>query len=56
LLELPYKNALFYALRERGCVVEMERPYVVSFHGEIVGEYFADLVVERKVIIELKAV
>jgi GxxExxY protein len=56
LLELPYRNALYYALRERGCVVEMERPYVVSFHREVVGEYFADLVVERKVIIELKAV
>jgi GxxExxY protein len=37
-------------------VVEMERPYVVSFHGDVVGEYFADLVVERKVIVEVKAV
>jgi hypothetical protein len=38
LLELPYRNALFYALRSRGLAVEMERPYEVMFHGEVVGE------------------
>jgi hypothetical protein len=25
----------------------MERPYEVMFHGEVVGEYFADLLVDR---------
>jgi hypothetical protein len=38
LLELPYRNALFYALRSRGLAVEMERPYEVRFHGEVVVE------------------
>jgi GxxExxY protein len=56
LLELPYRNALYYALRSRGLAVEMERPYEVMFHGEVVGEYFADLLVDRRVILEVKAV
>jgi GxxExxY protein len=56
LLELPYRNALYYALRSRGLAVEMERPYEVRFHGEVVGEYFADLLVDRRVILEVKAV
>jgi hypothetical protein len=38
LLELPYRNALYYALRSRGLAVEMERPYEVMFHGEVVVE------------------
>jgi GxxExxY protein len=50
LLELPYRNALFYSLRSRGLRVEMERGFTVDFRGERVGEYFADLVVEGRII------
>jgi GxxExxY protein len=56
LLELPYRNALFYSLRSRGLRVEMERGFTVDFRGERVGEYFADLVVEGRIILEVKAI
>ena len=56
LLEAPYHNALYYELRGRGLTVEYNAPFTVKYRGQVVGEYFADLVVERKVIIEVKSV
>ena len=56
LLELPYQNALFNKLSKSGLYVTKEASYPVYFEGDIVGEYFADLVVENKIIIEVKAV
>jgi len=43
-------------LRKRGLKVEAQVPITVRYKGEVVGEYFADIVVEGQVIIELKAV
>ncbi|MBL8170949.1 MAG: GxxExxY protein [Acidobacteria bacterium] len=54
-LEKVYENALALELREMGLSVECQKPLNVSYRNQIVGEYFADLVVEGKVIIELKA-
>ena len=54
-LEKVYENALAFELREMGLSVECQKPLNVSYRNQIVGEYFADLVVEGKVIIELKA-
>ena len=56
LLELPYHNALYYGLKKAGLIVVYNAPFNVSYLGETVGEYLADLVVETKVIIEVKAV
>ena len=56
LLEMPYQNALFYKLKERGISVQSQVPFHVLFEGYSVGDYFADLVVENKIIIEVKAV
>jgi GxxExxY protein len=55
-LEAVYQNALIIVLREQGLQVESEFPLSVSFHGQKIGSYFADLYVESKVIIELKAI
>jgi GxxExxY protein len=55
-LEKVYENALALELRRRGLSVEQQKPICVYYQGEIVGEYFADLVVSDAVIIELKAV
>lgn len=54
-LEKVYENALAFELREMGLSVECQKPLNVSYRNQIVGEYFADLVVDGKVIIELKA-
>ena len=53
-LERVYKNALLMAMRQKGLLVEVERPYDVIFRGKIIGRYLADLVVNDTVIVELK--
>lgn len=55
-LEKVYENAIVIALREMGLKVEQQVKIVVYFAGQIVGEYYADLVVEGCVVVELKAV
>ena len=55
-LEGVYQNALLLALREKRVKAESRVPLFVRFRGEVVGEYYADLFVEGKVIVELKAV
>lgn len=54
-LEKVYENAILLELREMGIAVEPQVPISVSYKNEVVGEYFADIVVEGKVIVELKA-
>ncbi len=49
------KNALFIELKDAGLSVETEVPFDVSYKGHIVGSYKADMIVEQKVVVELKA-
>src|SRR5439155_18462217 len=53
-LESVYQNALIWELRKRGFKAEAERPITVRYDGEIVGAFAADLLVNDKVIVELK--
>ena len=53
-LEKVYRNALFIAMGQKGLQVEVEKSYEVIFKGKIVGQYYADLVVNQTVIVELK--
>ena len=55
-LESVYKNALRIALQQKGFGVATEFPLQVTFRGEIIGKYYADMIVEDKIIIELKTV
>jgi len=55
-LEKVYENALFHELIARGLHVERQVPVKVDYKGAIVGDYFADIVVENNIIVELKAV
>ncbi len=54
-LEKVYENALMIELKSFEFDCEKQKPIKVSFKGFNVGEYFADIIVENKVIIELKA-
>lgn len=54
--EKVYENALAIELREIGFSVEQQFPVNVYYKSEEVGKYFADLIVENCVIIELKAI
>ena len=55
-LEKVYENALMIELQERGIKAECQVPIKVFYKKKTVGEYFADILVEDIVIIELKAV
>jgi GxxExxY protein len=55
-LESVYKEAVAISLGCLGLQVEKELPLAVRFRGRVVGEFKADLVVNRTVIVELKAV
>ena len=54
-LEKIYHNSLFIELKKRGYRVEFEKPVEVRYDNQVVGEFFADLLVENKVIVEVKA-
>lgn len=54
-LESVYHRALVIGLRDAGLEAEPEAKLPVSFRGQTVGEFEADVFVERKVILELKA-
>lgn len=55
-LESVYQNALVVALKRKGLQVRMQVPLTVKFRDVEVGQFFADILVEDKVIVELKAV
>jgi len=55
-LEKVYENALAHELRRAGLGVKQQWPVAVLYHGELVGEYTADLLVEDCILLELKAV
>jgi GxxExxY protein len=54
-LEKVYENALALTLRKAGLSVGQQVPIKVYFEDEQVGEYYADLLVQECVIVELKA-
>jgi GxxExxY protein len=54
-LEKVYENALCVELRKNGLKFQSQKPIVVNYKGFQIGEYIADLVVEDKLLIELKA-
>jgi GxxExxY protein len=54
-LESVYQRALEHELRKSGLRVECQLPLSVHYDGVIVGDFMADLIVEGKVMIELKA-
>jgi GxxExxY protein len=55
-LEKVYENALAYELRKAGIAVAQQHGVVVLYDGDVVGEYTAVLLVERAVVVELKAI
>ncbi len=53
-LEKVYENALRIELEKRRLKVKKQMPIKVFYEGNIIGEYYADLLVADKVIVELK--
>ncbi len=55
-LEAIYKKALAEELSASNCRVAAEKPFPVLYRGKVMGNYFADLIVEDRVIVEVKAI
>lgn len=57
LLESSYQTMLVAALQHDGLAVERERPVHLMFEGTLIrNAYYVDLIVERRVLVELKSV
>ncbi|MEK9149290.1 MAG: GxxExxY protein [Candidatus Desantisbacteria bacterium] len=55
-LEKVYENALIVELKKSGLEIRQQEPIKVFYEKEVVGDYIADIVVNGKVIVEIKAV
>ncbi|NMH25154.1 GxxExxY protein [Flavobacterium solisilvae] len=55
-LEKVYHNAMIIELKKRGFEIENQKKINVFYKKEIVGEYIPDIIVNNKVILELKTV
>ena len=54
-LEKIYSNALLVELKQTGLGCEKEEPFKIRYKEIIVGDYCADFILERRVLVELKA-
>lgn len=54
-LEKVYENALLIELKSMGLKAQRQVPVKVFYQEQMVGDYYADIIVEEQVIIELKA-
>jgi GxxExxY protein len=54
-LEKVYQNSMYFELKQRGFQVEAQKQIKVYYKGIQVGDYYADLVVNDCIILELKA-
>ncbi len=55
-LESVYEKCLLIELRKAGLRAESQKPVIVRYDNEVVGEFKADIIVEDTVIVELKSV
>jgi len=55
-LEKAYQNSLVIELRSFGFIIGVEKPIKVYYDSEVVGNYIADIIVNDKVILEIKAI
>lgn len=54
-LEKVYQNAMYFELKSQGFKVEAQKKIKVYYKEELVGDFFADLLINDTIILELKA-
>ena len=54
-LEKVYENAMMIEFKREGILAISQSPIKVFYGGDVIGEYYADILVDNKVIIEIKA-
>lgn len=55
-LEKVYERAMVLELKKAGIPAAPQFPIQVEYEGEVVGEYYADILVDNRVIVEIKAI
>ncbi len=55
-LESVYEKCLLIELRKAGLKSEYQKPIIVNYEGEVVGNFIVDIFVEESIILELKSV
>jgi GxxExxY protein len=55
-LEKVYENALLFEIKKQGLKAERQVPIKVLYKKQLVGEYIADIFVEKKVVVEIKTI
>ena len=55
-LESVYEKCLMIELADAGLQMEEQKPIQVYYHNELVGKFVADIVVDQRIIVELKSV
>jgi len=55
-LEKVYENSLMHLFEKENIDAKQQYPVPVYFEGKMVGEYFADILIEGKILLELKTV
>ncbi|MBU3947278.1 MAG: GxxExxY protein [Proteobacteria bacterium] len=55
-LESVYRKAMVIEIETSGLEVQQESPLKVHYRGQVVGNFFADLLIEDELIVELKSV
>ena len=55
-VEKVYENSLLSALDEAGFIARAQQGIEAKFRGQVVGEFYVDIIVEETLFIELKAV
>jgi GxxExxY protein len=56
LLEHAYEEAFCIELRRAGIIFERQKVFALQYKGEYIGGYIADLVIDDKIVLELKSV
>jgi GxxExxY protein len=55
-LKSVYEKCLLIELRKSGLKAESQKPIIVEYESEVVGEFKADIIVDDTVILELKSI
>ncbi len=55
-LEKVYENALMMLFERENIPAKQQAPADVYFHEKVIGQYFADILIDNKIILELKTV
>jgi len=55
-LESVYENAIIFKMRLQHIIFQSQKKYPVNYKGKMIKDFICDLIVENKIVVELKAI